>query len=307
MEAWPRIAGRNRPLVRADGSLQFGLEPEHGLRLDGLTPAEMEWVAGLDGTSDPVTRGAAADIAPDRVRDILRLLHEHLILQDPPEPTLRWHFPGRSFEHEVASIPLPRAYAAVLARADTCVRVQGRGALASTITDLLRQAGVGDLERDNLAATSIQYRRKPDVVVLAMAGPVDPEVGAPWFARGIPHLPVSISASNVSVGPLVVPGETPCLGCLDLVRADGDPSWRWLRQQAEAHGGLAEGESALGAIGAGLAARLVLAHLDHYPAPPGVGFEVSSPWPEPIARQWPRHVGCTACRKVAQTRATMTA
>ena len=276
MEAWPRIAGRNRPLVRADGSLQFGLEPEHGLRLDGLTAAEMEWVAGLDGTSDPAATGASADIAPDRVLALLRLLQDHL-------------------------------YAAVLARADTCVRVQGRGALASTITDLLRQAGVGDLERDDLAATSIQYRRKPDVVVLAIAGPVDPEVGSPWFARGIPHLPVSISASHVSVGPMVVPGETPCLGCLDLVRTDGDPSWRWLRQQVEAHGGLAEGESALGAIGAGLAARLVLAHLDHYPAPPGVGFEVSSPWPEPIARQWPRHVDCTACRKAAQTRATMTA
>jgi bacteriocin biosynthesis cyclodehydratase domain-containing protein len=41
----------------------------------------------------------------------------------------------------------------------------------------------------------------------------------------IPHLVASASEAIGIVGPLVVPGRSACLRCLDLARADRDPAW----------------------------------------------------------------------------------
>ena len=38
-------------------------------------------------------------------------------------------------------------------------------------------------------------------------------VGAPWQARGVPHLPIVLQVDRVVVGPLVLPGRTACLEC----------------------------------------------------------------------------------------------
>ncbi len=298
-DRWPRISERARPLLRTDGSVQFGLEPDEGVRLVGVHSEEVTWLAALDGNRDPAASAREARIEPERAASILAVLTREGVLIPPPPPFLEWRFSGRSFEHEVASAGSPPlvhdAYAAVLARAKTCVRVLGRGALGSTLADILRQSGVGEVDRDVLTATSLRYRRRPSVVVLTTAGPLGDGSGEPWVARGIPHLPVTITPARVAVGPLVVPGRGPCLDCLDRVRADLDPSWSWLREQASAPALVAEGECALTAVGAGLAARMVLAHLDGYPVPDGVGFEVASPWPDPVARQWPAHPDCAPC------------
>ncbi|WP_141653643.1 ThiF family adenylyltransferase [Arthrobacter koreensis] len=40
-----------------------------------------------------------------------------------------------------------------------------------------------------------------------------------------PHLAVAVQQYGYQVGPLVVPGTTPCLGCLDRHRGDADPGW----------------------------------------------------------------------------------
>ena len=40
-----------------------------------------------------------------------------------------------------------------------------------------------------------------------------------------PHLAVSVQQYGYQIGPLVVPGSTPCLGCLDRHRGDADPGW----------------------------------------------------------------------------------
>jgi hypothetical protein len=42
---------------------------------------------------------------------------------------------------------------------------------------------------------------------------------------GQPHLVASFVGSSVAVGPLVVPGETPCLRCGDIAAARRDPDW----------------------------------------------------------------------------------
>lgn len=54
---------------------------------------------------------------------------------------------------------------------------------------------------------------------------------APYLSTDIPHLPVSFETGRVTVGPLVVPGVTPCLSCRDGHERDRDPAWPRLHAQ----------------------------------------------------------------------------
>lgn len=64
-----------------------------------------------------------------------------------------------------------------------------------------------------------------DLVVLAADWVVAPADHARWLRRDIRHLPVVTVDGAVHIGPLVVPGITPCLHCVHLARTDADPAW----------------------------------------------------------------------------------
>jgi len=52
-----------------------------------------------------------------------------------------------------------------------------------------------------------------------------------WLAAGMVHFAIVFGERSVSVGPLVVPGETACLRCADLHRRDADPVWPTIAAQ----------------------------------------------------------------------------
>jgi bacteriocin biosynthesis cyclodehydratase domain-containing protein len=47
----------------------------------------------------------------------------------------------------------------------------------------------------------------------------------------VSHLPVVTDEDRVRIGPVVIPGLTPCLTCLDLHRTDWDHAWPALLPQ----------------------------------------------------------------------------
>ena len=63
-----------------------------------------------------------------------------------------------------------------------------------------------------------------DLAILASEKPA-PLRALPGDKLEQPHLAVSVQQYGYQVGPLVVPGATPCLGCLDRHRGDSDPGW----------------------------------------------------------------------------------
>ncbi|MER2135659.1 MAG: ThiF family adenylyltransferase [Arthrobacter sp.] len=63
-----------------------------------------------------------------------------------------------------------------------------------------------------------------DLAILASEKPA-PLRSLPGERLEQPHLAVSVQQYGYQVGPLVVPGSTPCLGCLDRHRGDTDPGW----------------------------------------------------------------------------------
>jgi bacteriocin biosynthesis cyclodehydratase domain-containing protein len=77
-------------------------------------------------------------------------------------------------------------------------------------------------------------RYRPDLVLLTDATVADPELTAGLMAVGVPHLLVHAAEGTGVVGPLVVPGRTSCLRCVDLHNTDTDPCWPALATQLAA-------------------------------------------------------------------------
>ncbi|HEY2575833.1 MAG TPA: ThiF family adenylyltransferase [Streptosporangiaceae bacterium] len=143
-------------------------------------------------------------------------------------------------------------------RAAAYVRVHGAGKVGSTVATLLASSGIGHVTcRDTAAAvaadltpgglgeadigtpresgvaraigrTAPQVRTdddggRPDLAVLT--GQHGPELAGALTSGGVPHLTATAGEAIGVVGPLVLPGRSACLRCLNMTRADADPQW----------------------------------------------------------------------------------
>jgi hypothetical protein len=139
--------------------------------------------------------------------------------------------------------------------------------------------------------------QRPDLVVLAPVGPLDGVLVNELAELGIPHLLVSAFEGHGSVGPLVFPGETTCLHCLDLTRRDQDPAWGIVTARL---GGYPPGEvacdSTLATLVAAEATGHALAHLEGRRTPVTNGtMDVMPDWCWK-RRVWSPHPQCRCMR-----------
>jgi bacteriocin biosynthesis cyclodehydratase domain-containing protein len=116
----------------------------------------------------------------------------------------------------------------------------------------------------------------------------------------VPHLAVQAEEAIGVVGPLVEPGRTPCLRCLDLSKAARDPAWPVILAQATGAVGSMAAQQAcdtvLAAATAALAAAQALAFLDRGCRPAaarGGTLEIVLPDWQWQRREWPPHPACT--------------
>ncbi|MDQ0774640.1 TOMM precursor leader peptide-binding protein [Streptomyces aurantiacus] len=129
---------------------------------------------------------------------------------------------------------------------------------------------------------------------LAVHAP-DPTASEPLIDSGTPHLFAGIVEGTGIVGPLVLPGDTACAGCLDLGRTDRDPTWprllaQWRSGQPRQ---VPACDLTLAATVAGLAAGHALAFLDgELPSSAGARWEVSVPGFDWHARPVWQHPAC---------------
>jgi hypothetical protein len=116
-------------------------------------------------------------------------------------------------------------------------------------------------------------------------------------SRRLAHLAVTIRDGVVVVGPLVRPGRSPCLNCLDLHRRDRDPAWPTVSAQLHTGQDAAEPVSATTLlVGAAYAAAEVLTYIDGgEPVTLGATVEIERPGRE-IRRQWAPHASCGCVR-----------
>jgi bacteriocin biosynthesis cyclodehydratase domain-containing protein len=226
-------------------------------------------------------------------------------------------------------------------RQEAFVRVHGAGRIGSCVASLLATAGVGrvacadsgitgpgdlapgglglsDLDTPRARATERAIQRiapdvrtddqggRPDLAVLAEIR--DPAAGMGLVHERIPHLAVHAAEGIGVVGPLVSPGRSACLRCLDLTRAERDPAWPLiLAQVAGARPEPQACDAALGAAVAALATAQALAFIDTagFATPVMNGtLELAVPDWRWRRRTWPPHPHCTCGAAPSNVRGT---
>jgi hypothetical protein len=140
---------------------------------------------------------------------------------------------------------------------------------------------------------------RPDLVVLV--GVPDPQVGERLMADGLPHLAAAGGEAIGIVGPLVVPGRTACLRCLDLTRAELDPAWPLILAQLA--GRQADPPACGAVLTASVAAQAAAQALLFVDRPGRAGpawngtLELEMPGWQWRRRTWPPHPDCNcSCR-----------
>ena len=107
----------------------------------------------------------------------------------------------------------------------------------------------------------------PDLVVLT--GPTLPDLGRQLLRDRVPHLALRTGEAIGVVGPLVQPGRSACLSCVDLRKTEADPQWPKILAQATFTRARPQAcDTVLAAMTATLAAAQALAFVDRPGAVP---------------------------------------
>jgi len=205
-------------LWRDERTLQLGIDD--GLRIE----AEAPWVELLLSRLRSGFRRSAFDViahgtgAPRQEARTLLARIEHLLIDDPAATRPAW--------------------------VETIGITDGRGAYRAR--EVLADEGIALVDRSVRDAVGV-------ILVQGAAAAVQ---FARYLREDVPHLPIAFEPGHVTVGPLVLPGETPCLTCRDADDADRDPAWPLLHAQMIGYGPVVL-RAAQVAEGALLASRLL--------------------------------------------------
>ena len=162
----------------------------------------------------------------------------------------------------------------------------------------------GDATRELLARLATSLRAAPSAVPQLVV--LAPAAGTPVPdpPRLLPHLVAEVREGTGVVGPLVLPGRSACLRCLDLHRTDRDPGWPAVAAQlAVAARGVAPCDAPLALAVAAQAAHQALALIDgaESPATAGGTLELALPDWRWRRRSWQLHPGCDCAATEAVT------
>lgn len=170
------------------------------------------------------------------------------------------------------------------------VVVSGTGSVPQAIREVIHEMG----ECRTPAATA--------VAVLVGAEHLYAGTAGRWHRDGVPHLPVTVGARRAMIGPLIRPGNGPCIRCLDHHRAARDQGWAPIALEQPWHESLgADAErwpssvsapADLRAVVAGLVGLVIRGYLSGRPVPVGVSLTIDSPQPRVQHRLWRPHPRC---------------
>jgi bacteriocin biosynthesis cyclodehydratase domain-containing protein len=317
----PALKAGLLPVWRDRETVQVGIDSRRAVALTGMSRAALV-LDLLDGSRDrdQVIAAAVAEGIPERVTDqILTLLAAGGALDDFPVAAMSAlpHDRRQRMGAELAAASLARGHsdagAAALVRRDAAhVQIYGPGRISASITDILETSGLGrvsvcDLVRPARPGSGLGGtgdRRgpaapgpRPDLAILV--GYQDPELPRRLTRADVPHLAVTAEEAIGVVGPLVRPGQTACLRCIDLTRTALDPAWPLiLAQLVRRTDSPSACDAALTAAVAAQASTQALAFVDRAPTPgPAENgtLELVLPAWQWRRRTWPQHPACT-CR-----------
>jgi hypothetical protein len=278
--------------------------------VDDLDRRLLDLLDGTRDAATVVTEAATLGVDPVRAAELLDLLRRAGALDDGPPATLT--VADRLAPDALALSlrhPLPGVAARALhRRAQTIVTVHGGGRLGATVAGLLTAAGIGRVDvvdpgavrptdlapggirrvrvgnRGEAATRSAAASATPAIAPREPATPLARrlDVVAPVGFAAAPevlaavrrrtHLFVAVRDLTAVVGPLVVPGRTPCLRCLELGRGERDPAWPRLAAQLVGEPAAVDaGDVVLATMAAAVAAAQLLTFVDGVERPATMG------------------------------------
>lgn len=188
------------PLVwRTPTSLQLGVS-QPVVVLDDVTVATERMLAALAGGVPHSGLGMIGRAAGVDQREVDRLLAQlsPALLREHAEPAAR------------------------------VVVVTGEGPTAEAVTRLLAAEGL----TVRIARTVADAEGEPCDLAVAVAHFVlEPELHGLWLRRDTAHLAIVVGDTAATVGPLVEPGRTACLYCVQRHTTDADPAWPAIASQ----------------------------------------------------------------------------
>lgn len=266
---WLHLAPGRSVLWRSADSVQLGLADPHAMVLEGLTAPLATLLSSMDGTRSTarlVADAVAAGAADAEVRAVLGDLVGAGLAAETADPAGRTATEHTVDEHAWSVHSARRCDELVQQRRGATVVIDGSTRLALALATSLASAGVGrvvvdpagtvqpadvgtgyqlsDVGKPRAVAAREALRRtaptvvvppptryRPDLVVLADALVPDPDVVRDLVSRQVPHLAAHAHEGVAVVGPLVLPGRSSCLRCVQLHRGDQDPAWPKLAAQ----------------------------------------------------------------------------
>jgi bacteriocin biosynthesis cyclodehydratase domain-containing protein len=279
----PALKSGLLPVWRDRDTIQIGIDARRAVALSGMRQAAV-FIGLLDGSRDRtrLIADAAALGIPETVSEqILTLLAAGGALDDFPAGTWR-AVPGplrTRLAAELATASLAHGDgdggARFLARRRAAiVRIEGERRVGRVIARVLAASGVGRLRFRGPSAGSPAAAgqapvdggpARPDLVILV--GYVGLDRADALVRAGTPHLAVTAAEAIGVVGPLVVPGFSACLRCLEYARAARDPAWPLILAQLAARRAEPPAcDAVLTTAVAAQAAAQALTALDRFPA-----------------------------------------
>lgn len=153
--------------------------------------------------------------------------------------------------------------------------------------------------------TTVGPRDRPDLAVLCDPWPAD-DLRAVLHAASTPHLSATVRETTGVIGPLVRPGRSTCLGCIDRHRSDRDRGWAALLAQLSGRRRRAADalDGPLALLVASAAALQALGFLDAAGVAPEsvdeASIELRLPDWRLRRRSWPPHPRCRCSAALAR-------
>ena len=180
---------------------------------------------------------------------------------------------------------------------DGITRPEDTGVGGLELADVGRSRGEATRERlrRNAPSVSAVAGAAPDVVVLAPSRTEELEEARRRVPPGVPYLLAEVRGAVGVVGPLVLPGRSACLTCLDLTRTDLDPQWPAVAAQlAGPTRSRPACDGPLAVMVAAQAAQQVLGLVDGTADPASIDatLEIALPDWRWRRRSWAQHPAC---------------
>lgn len=215
---WLQMNAALRRAWLSTSSLQIGIGDVQAA-LDGLDASDDRLVSALaDGIDEAAYARLARRLGVSKARslELVRALRSSGVLI----PHRHGSPPDRAGPAQASLIYGCHSDDLAADRASRSICVLGREPMTTAIADRLCSGGVG-----HVTVEPEVPRDTRDLCIVVGNDLIHPVLARDLLRRDQPHLAVVVTEAGGTIGPLVVPGSTCCLRCVELYRRDRQPWW----------------------------------------------------------------------------------